>query len=259
MAAHDTSRNISEDVLTILSAGRCDGRNFHLPAQQLDRRLYECTNAVLEALGGKWHRKERAHVFDEPCEHLINDAIETRSYIKPGDMGWFPTPQDIAGRAASLADIRPGMAVLEPSAGEGALVLEAIKLGGKVTAIEVDKRRAETLSTIAEVNVIEGDFLSVDLAMQYDRVLMNPPFAGRADIHHVTHAMSMLKPGGRLVAIMPASVLFREDALTRNFRAVVESAGGHFEPLPEGAFKVSGTNVRTAIVAINSPAIGAAA
>jgi len=30
---------------------------------------------------------------------------------------------------------------------------------------------------------------------------MNPPFENGADIKHIQHAMKMLKPGGRLVAI----------------------------------------------------------
>jgi 16S rRNA G1207 methylase RsmC len=35
----------------------------------------------------------------------------------------------------------------------------------------------------------------------YDRILMNPPFANGADIKHILHAIELLKPGGRLVAI----------------------------------------------------------
>ena len=33
----------------------------------------------------------------------------------------------------------------------------------------------------------------------FDAVLMNPPFAQGADIEHITRALKMLKPGGRLV------------------------------------------------------------
>ena len=35
---------------------------------------------------------------------------------------------------------------------------------------------------------------------------MNPPFENGRDIDHVTHALSLLKPGGRLVAIMSEGV-----------------------------------------------------
>lgn len=246
MSMHDKSKPIQQDVLVVLSAGRCLGRNFYLPAQQLDRKLYERTNEVLASLGGKWNRSAKAHVFAEDCVELIEAAIETGTFTRPGDMGWFPTPKDIAEAVAARADIRPGMFVLEPSAGEGALVLEAVKLGGKVTAIEIDKRRAAKLSNIADVTVVEGDFLAVDRAMQFDRVLMNPPFAQRMDIRHVLHALRFLRDGGKLVAIMSAGVEFRSDTLSVEFRRMCDV----IEPLPEGAFKASGTMVRTVVVEI---------
>jgi type I restriction-modification system DNA methylase subunit len=82
-------------------------------------------------------------------------------------------------------------------------------------------------------------------------VLMNPPFdKKRSDIHHVLHALKFLKPGGRLVAIMPSGVTFREDALTRDFRGIVEARGGHIEELPDRSFKQSGTMVNTVLVVI---------
>ena len=72
----------------------------------------------------------------------------------------------------------------------------------------------------------------------------------QADIHHVTHALKFLKPGGKLVSVMSASVIFRENKLTKEFRDLVESRGGFFEKLPDGSFKESGTMVRTVIVVI---------
>lgn len=80
---------------------------------------------------------------------------------------------------------------------------------------------------------------------------MNPPFdKKRSDIHHVVHALKFLKPGGRLVAIMPSGVAFRDDVLTRDFRGIVEQRGGSIENLPDASFKQSGTTVNTVLVVI---------
>ena len=246
---HDKSSTIPTDALAVLSEGRCESDKFYLPASPLDRKLYESVNKVLTALGGKWVTKAKAHVFGEPCEPLIEGAIETGSYVRPGDMGWFPTPADLAAEVVAMANIRPGMQVLEPSAGEGALANEALAAGGKVTAYEIDMRRAEKLTDIVGVSVAGGDFLSVNPEPKFDRVVMNPPFAQRADVKHVLHAIKFLKPGGRLVSIMSAGILFRTDSLTTSLRDQLD----HYEALPDDSFKASGTGVRTAVVVYTAP------
>ena len=247
---HDKASTIPTDALAVLSEGRCDGDKFYLPAKSLDRKLYESVNKVLTALGGKWVTKAKAHVFGEPCEPLIEGAIETGSYVRPGDMGWFPTPADLATEVVAMADIQPGMLVLEPSAGEGALATEALAAGGKVTAYEIDLRRAEKLTDIEGVTVAGGDFMQAEPSQQFDRVVMNPPFAQRADVKHVLHAIKFLRPGGRLVSIMSAGILFRTDALTMSLRDQLD----HYEALPDDSFKASGTSVRTAVVVYDKPA-----
>ena len=89
---------------------------------------------------------------------------------------------------------------------------------------------------------------------KFDRVVMNPPFnKARADIHHVLHAFKFLKKGGRLVAIMPSGVRFRDDKLTNEFRDLVLSCGT-IEDLPEQSFKESGTLVNTVLVILNKGA-----
>ncbi len=99
-----------------------------------------------------------------------------------------------------------------------------------------------------------ADFLEVPPRAVYDRVLMNPPFSGQADIRHVTHALGFVKPGGMVVAVMSAGVAFRTDKATAEFREMVTASGGEITPLPEGAFKASGTDVRTVLVTL--PAAG---
>ena len=60
----------------------------------------------------------------------------------------------------------------------------------------------------------------------YDRIVMNPPFSDRRDVEHVQHAYELLKPGGRLVAIMGEGSFFGSDKKAVAFREWLESVGG---------------------------------
>ena len=63
----------------------------------------------------------------------------------------------------------------------------------------------------------------------YDRIIMNPPFGDRRDAEHVRHAYSLLKPGGRLVAIMGEGVFFGKDKKADDFREWLDTLGGTSE------------------------------
>lgn len=245
MAAVDKQKRIADPVLAVLAEGTCAGTRYLLPGQQLDRKMYEAVNDVLAALGGKWNRSAKAHVFASDCAPLLESAIETGTFCKPGDMGWFPTPQALAVRVVAQAKVSAGDAVLEPSAGLGAIAFEALKRRAIVTCVEIDAGRAAKLRESFS-DVREGDFLAQPVQSVFDRCVMNPPFAARADIRHVLHARQFLKPGGLLVAIMSGSVAFRTDRLTDDFRRQCLSV----EQLPEGSFKDSGTAVNTVMVTI---------
>lgn len=54
------------------------------------------------------------------------------------------------------------------------------------------------------VQILGDDFTELDTTLRFDAVIMNPPFSRRQDVRHITKAMSMLKPGGRLAAIASA-------------------------------------------------------
>ena len=76
--------------------------------------------------------------------------------------------------------------------------------------------------------------------------------SAQVDIDHVLHAWKFLKPGGRLVSIMSAGVIFRDNRKTVDFQNFVEQHG-YMERLPEGSFKDSGTMVNTCIVVVDKP------
>ena len=248
--------SLSTNVLSILSASRVDGNKVFLPNVQLDRKSYQDVNKVLDALGGKWSKKEKAHIFnDDPTEQLEEVIMLGRVEKKKNplkELGFFPTPNDLARYVVNQADINHDHFVLEPSAGSGQL-LKALNTTDKdihTVCYEINPDMQEGLLELAD-EVFISDFLLAIPEPKFDRVVMNPPFnKSRADIHHVLHAFKFLKGGGRLVAIMPSSITFRNDKLTNEFRDMVLSFG-QIEALPENSFKESGTLINTVLVTLN--------
>lgn len=86
-------------------------------------------------------------------------------------------------------------------------------------------------------------------ASGYDRIIMNPPFSSRRDAEHVRHAFTLLKPGGRIVAIMGEGVFFGQDKKAQDFREWLEAVGGTSEKLPEGSFMDPSLPVNTGVSA----------
>lgn len=244
---------IDNQVLAVLSAATVEERTVTLNGQ-LDRNLYTRTNKVLEAAGGKWDRKAKAHVFVGDAAERMDQIILTGEVAVPKDeFEFFPTPPAVVARLLEFADIEPGMRLLEPSAGRGAIAWPCAEAGAIVDCYEIQQGNAFHVAMNAPHDLgrtVTADFLTIEPEPVYDRVVMNPPFSRQADVKHVQHALDFLKPGGLLVAVMAAGVTFRQDARATCFRALVEERGGTIEPLPEGAFKSSGTGVNTVIVVI---------
>lgn len=241
---------VSNDVLAVLSAARTDGQALTLTGT-LDRSLYERTNKVLEAAGGKWNRKAKAHLFEIPAEDAIEQIILTGEITIPQDFGFFPTPPAVVERLVELADVQSHHRFLEPSAGRGNIA-SAFRDAAEVDCIELLAENVAALQKVAgdQWSITQTDFLTVEPVQRYDRIVMNPPFAKQDDIKHVTHAHKFLKPDGLLVSVMSAGVMFRDDRRTNEFKELVDRCGGSIEELPEGAFKSSGTLVRTVIVTL---------
>lgn len=165
---------------------------------------------------------------------------------------FFPTPKATAEEMVDKADIQEGMDVLEPSAGNGNIA-EAIKDVG------VNPDVAERSSSLREVleakgfNLVAQDFLDMKDKL-YDRIIMNPPFSNSQDIDHVRHAYGLLKPDGRIVAIMGEGAFFRNDKKATEFREWLDSIGGTSEKLEEGTFTdksliaTTGVNARMVVI-----------
>ncbi|HDN9804014.1 TPA: DUF4942 domain-containing protein [Aeromonas salmonicida] len=115
---------------------------------------------------------------------------------------FYPTPEKLAKLAVEMADIDPAKHnCLEPSAGQGGLA-DHINTQW-LTCVEVSKLHCEILKAKG-YTVVQGDFMGLEGGPKYDRVVMNPPFSEGRWRAHTEHAASMVKPRGRLVAILPS-------------------------------------------------------
>lgn len=159
-------------------------------------------------------------------------------------LDFFPTPVSTADEMIESADIKEGMTVLEPSAGMGHIAERIRDAGFEPDVVEFNDDRRELLE-VKGFNVVGSDFLGI--TDKYDRIIMNPPFSNRRDEEHVRHAYSLLKPNGKLVAIMGEGVFFGSDKRATEFREWLESVKGTSEKLEEGTFKDASLPVNTSV------------
>jgi phospholipid N-methyltransferase len=161
--------------------------------------------------------------------------------------GYFPTPEPVTDKMIQYADLAEYQDIMEPSAGSGNIIKAIDKTGfnhGIRLAIEYNCTLSNILSkSCKNWDVHQGDFLEQSDIGYYDRIIMNPPFDMGSDIKHIKHAITFLKPGGRLVALC-ANGPRQQDQL--------QPLADHWEVLPEGSFKQAGTNVNVALLVINN-------
>lgn len=255
---------IDEATMAILANRMRTEDDMVFIVEQIDRAAYVKVDKVLQALGGKWDRHRQAHVFPGNAFALLEPVVMTGEVTNAKqELGQFFTPPEVAQEVMALARIGRDHFVLEPSAGVGALAIEAARRcdRGEVWCVEKDQsleaRLARAIGMLPNVTALMVDFLALNRTRfhrRFDRVVMNPPFAGQADIEHVIHASTFLKPGGRLVAVMGVGFMFRQNHTSKVFRAFLDDHGVAPEDvirLPEGAFRESGTMVRAVIVAFD--------
>lgn len=234
------------DVLAVLRnmTWNDDGTIGYLHGQ-LDRKLYERTNKALDAMGGKWNKSKKGHVFSFDPRPQVEGLLDSGALTVERD-GFFETPQAVVDRM--VAHVWPRGSVLEPSAGMGAIADKLPKVYSEIMCIEKNPQRADALH-VKGYPVHCMNFLEYT-DTEYDTIFMNPPFEESQDIAHVMHAYSLLADGGEMVAIMGEGAFFRNDSKATTFRAWLDEAGGHSEQLPDGSFKSSGTGVATRLVVI---------
>lgn len=225
-----------------------------LPAFQLDRELYLEVKTALELIGGKWKGgKTQGFVFKEdPTEYLEKLRNGEQINLKK-EFQFFATPPAIAERLVELANIKPRHLILEPSAGQGAIVNAIHKVcpDKVVDCFELMDLNRSFLEKLDNVNIIGSDFLGEKKDKLYDLIIANPPFSKNQDIDHVVEMYKCLKDDGRLVSVMSNHWRFSSNKKEVEFSRFIESEGAYIEDLQPGDFKESGTNIQACIVVLD--------
>lgn len=234
---------IDNEVANVLGNSVIEGVNLYLPGEQLERNLYLQVNKVLEAIHGKWDRKEKAHIFDKSPVKILEEILLAGEYTDAKtEYQFFETPENIALQLIEMADVQNDETILEPSAGKGAIA----KWMKGCDCVELNEENRNYLLD-NNFNLVGEDFLA--FINNYDVIIANPPFSNQQDITHVEHMLDLAKH--KVVSVMSSSVLFRTNKKTTLFRDRIKSLGGTFTELPEKSFTESGTNVNTCILSVN--------
>jgi len=212
-------------------------------------------------------------IFDKTTLHEINvalaefygDVLPENDIDKPDkkqastavskDLAFYWTPESAVHKIMGHLECQDGDCILEPSAGEGHIV-EAIwsyarlkseyksPIVVKIAAVEVDPTRA-AIAQRKGIPVQRKNFLEVAPKRMFDKVVMNPPFAGQHWRKHITHAMKFLKNDGErwgergtMGCILPASA--HVDGHLKEMGLAYT-----WYDLPHATFREAGTNVAT--------------
>ncbi len=254
--------SLSADALAALRTAEATDTTVRLTAGQIDRKVYAEVAKALQLIGGggQWGRRTQLFTFPRDPRDELNALLgsETMPVDRDKELSYFATPAPLCALLVDRLRLHDGASrgqeILEPSAGDGAIVraLRGRRPEAWIDAVEIDPARAAAITGASEVFAVPfAEFAAATMPGTYDAVVMNPPFTEPGNttawVDHIDLAWTMLRPGGHLLAIAPASLAHSSTRRIAALRERVE-ADGSFEPLHDGAFKQSGTLVRTVLV-----------
>ncbi len=181
--------------------------SFRASSLSASKALRSEVDSILAAIGGTPAVQGKAYEywqFDYNPHEVIAQIVASGCLPDAKTHQFYPTMDFLADDVVRLADIQDGDETLEPSAGTGQI---AKRLPPSTTCVEISALHCKVLESLGLANVVNDDFLSwaTITAQRFDRIVMNPPFSEGRWQEHLSAAASLLKAGGRLVAILPAS------------------------------------------------------
>ncbi|PWJ88409.1 methyltransferase family protein [Mesorhizobium loti] len=261
-------RNKLRDIVNALAAYRGEPMAEHVDFAEVDG-LHSYTretdgDATVRGLHVRKFRNGNGHVIFPPDTlvdinralaefygEVLPDAEEENAPKRTGtsvskDLQFYWTPKAVIDEALSEVGIyrpteysrreAPPYRVLEPSCGDGRILDELRDRGCLSLGIEVHAGRAAEARAKGH-NVLTANFLECPAKPEFDFVVMNPPFYGRHYVKHVRHATDFLKPGGKLISVLPATAHYDHGELK-----------GRWRDLPVGSFAEAGTNIPTGLM-----------
>lgn len=236
----------------VLKGCTVKGNIVKLPDEQLDRKLYLEVANSLKLIGGVWRGKPTfGFVFpQDPTELLEKVAGGEKKNLKK-EYQFFETGSNEADRIVALAEINESHFILEPSAGQGAIIkaIQRVIPECDVWYYELMDVNITFLRKIPHAKYLGTDFLKCD--RKFDRIIGNPPFSKNQDIIHIRKMYECLKPGGRLVSIASKHWQMSNNKKETEFREWLDEVNAEVQEIEAGAFKKSGTMISSVIIIIN--------
>ncbi|MGI0646865.1 DUF4942 domain-containing protein [Pseudomonas aeruginosa] len=175
---------------------------------KLSSDISKQVEAAISAMGGVTRRRNAFTWFEFPYDPrpAISDVMVSGCIPDQVSHQFYPTKEFLARMAVDYAGIQPGDEVCEPEAGLGGIA-QYIP-ADQLTCIEVSPLHCTVLEAQG-FKTINADYLKWaenQPGPQFDRIISNPPFSKGRAVLHMQASATMLRPGGRLVAILPASM-----------------------------------------------------
>lgn len=239
----------------VLQQCTVEGNTVKLPNIQLERKLYQDVAKSLELIGGKWKGgKVMGFVFaSDPTDLLAEIQGGEKRNLKK-EFQFFATPSELAKRLVYIADLKNHDTILEPSAGQGAIIKE---INAACSVVPDCYELMETNQIILNKSGLKFNLLGSDFfenkGRGYSKIIANPPFSKNQDIEHLQEMYTCLNRGGRLVCVMSESWANGSQKKQVDFRAWLDKVEAYIEDIPAGTFKESGTMVGAKLVVIDKP------
>lgn len=261
---------VSQDIIDSLKRCRVEGNTLFLPPISEGPLVnYSQVRQVLLNAGATY--KKNTFVFKSDAQPFIDRLTSGESVNIKKEFQFFATPADVADWLVELARIEDGMCVLEPSAGQGAII-EAIyrrfprymKGPNEDPCVTVDffefmpenrqvlsKRCNSDQSWGSRTSWMGDDFLNpTQQHIGYHRIIANPPFSKNQDIDHIYQMWKHLLPGGILVSVASKHWNFSSNKKEKKFREWINKNSAVVHSLDRGRFKESGTMAETCVIVI---------
>lgn len=237
-----------------LSKCKIEGNILFLPPiSDVDLANYNEVRTALLNAGAKY--KRNTFVFPSDAKQYIDRLMGGDKVNIKKEFQFFGTPKELADKLVNMADIGKLNKILEPSAGQGAIVDAIVRevSNAWVDCCELMDINQNILSKNPNVHFICEDFFKIPKHYEgyYNRIIANPPFNKNQDIDHILKMYSCLKDGGRLVSIASKSWIFGSQKKQVAFKEWLKEVGANMEEIEPGSFKESGTNVGGFIITIN--------
>jgi hypothetical protein len=232
-----------------------EGNVIKLPAEQLDRKLYQEVAKSLELIGGKWKGgKVFGFVFQTDPTDLLDQIANGEKRNLKKEFQFFATPEKLADELVYLADLKNHDTICEPSCGQGAIIKAINKVCNAVPDCYelMDVNRSILANSGLKYNLVGFDFLEVvNKPKTYSKIIANPPFTKNQDIDHLREMYKILSKNGRLVCITSESWVNGSQKKQIDFKNWLYEVGAEISDIEKGTFKESGTMVGGKIVTIN--------